>query len=177
MKKVLMILVAALMSFVLMVIAFFLIFFFTGDEEMFAEEEGTLGGKKLQAFIQQRDSLLADVDSLEAVLAANTAARDSLARVSAFSEASVQVLEDRLQEKDAEIESLRQVDVNAQDMARTFATMTVAELTPIVAKLSDEVIMDIYKHTTSKRRKFLLSALGDDRAAALTNRLVKRKGS
>ncbi|MFC1482082.1 hypothetical protein ACFL6E_07560, partial [Candidatus Neomarinimicrobiota bacterium] len=62
-------------------------------------------------------------------------------------------------------------------MAKTFSTMTVAELTPIISRLSDDVVLDIYKNTTSKRRKFLLSALGNERAAAMTNRLVSKEGS
>lgn len=178
MKKILMGLAMALIFFVLIIVLFVIVFviFFPGDEEMLANGE-TISSKEMQAIIQERDSLSVDVDSLLAVLAQNNVAIDSLERELTFGDATVKGLEGRLQVKDAELESLRQVEVNAQDMAKTFATMTVTELTPIVAKLSDEVVMDIYKHTTNKRRKFLLAALGDDRAAALTNRLVKQKGS
>ncbi|MFB0516431.1 MAG: hypothetical protein ACETWG_07495 [Candidatus Neomarinimicrobiota bacterium] len=177
MKKVLLGLAAALMFFVLMIVVFFLIFLLSEGEGELAEEGWPVSDKELQEIIQQRDSLLADVDSLVAVVAVSNTALDSLGQELAFREATVKSLESRLQGKDAEIESLRRVDVNAQDMARTFATMTAAELTPIIAKLSDEVVLDIYKHTVTKRRKVLLAALGDARAAALTNRLVKRKGS
>jgi len=178
MKKILMGLAMALMFFVLMIVLFVIVFviFFPGDEEMLANGE-IVSSKEMQAIIQERDSLLVDLDSLQSVLVQSNTALDSLERELAFGDATVKGLEGRLQVKDAELESLRQVEVNAQDMARTFATMTVVELTPIVAKLSDEVVMDIYKHTTNKRRKFLLAALGDDSAAALTNRLVKQKGS
>ncbi len=177
MKTVFFALAAALMFFVLMVVVFFLIFFFTGEDEQLAGEDVVVSGSELQAVIQHRDSLLVDLDSLQALLAASMSSRDSLERITAIWDATERALESRLQEKDVELVALRQVDVNAQDMARTFATMSVQELAPIVAKLSDEVILDIYKHTTNKRRKYLLSALGDERAAALTNRLVKRKGS
>lgn len=177
MKKLLMGLAIALMFFVLMIVLFFVIFLLTGGEEMLVNGDETVSNKEMQAIVQERDSLLVDVDSLQSVLARSNTALDSLERELTFTGATAKTLERRLQEKDAEIESLRQVEVNAQDMARTFATMTVAELTPIVAKLSDDVVMDIYKHTTSKRKKFLLAALGDDRAATLTSRLVKRKGS
>lgn len=178
MKKILMGLAMALIFFVLMIVLFVIIFviFFPGGEEMLANGE-IVSSKEMQAIVQERDSLLVDLDSLQSVLVQGNTALDSLERELAFGDATVKGLEGRLQVKDAELESLRQVEVNAQDMARTFATMTVTELTPIVAKLSDEVVMDIYKHTTNKRRKFLLAALGDDRAAALTNRLVKQKGS
>ena len=178
MKKVLMGLAVALLFFVLVVVLFIIGFIiFAGEEEMLADRDEIVSSKEMQAIIQEHDALLVDVDSLLAVLAQNNVALDSLERELAFGDATVKGLEGRLQVKDAELESLRQVEVNAKDMARTFATMTVTELTPIVAKLSDEVVMDIYKHTTNKRRKFLLAALGDNRAAELTNRLVKQKGS
>ena len=178
MKKVLIGLGGALLFFLLLVAVFFIVFFFLpGDEEMLAEGEGFVSTEELQALVQKRDSLLADVDSLQALLARNGVMIDSLEQELVYKDANLSVLEDRLQTKDAEIMTLRQVEVNAQDMARTFATMTVAELTPIIDKLSDQVVLDIYKHTANKRRKFLLSALGEDRAAALTSRLVKKEGS
>jgi len=178
MKKLFMGLAIALMFFVLMIVLFFVIFLVIGDGEMLTEgEDEIFSSKEMQAVVQERDSLLVDIDSLLSVMARNNTALDSLERELTFVGATAKTLGERLQTKDAEIESLRRVEVNAQDMARTFATMTVAELTPIVARLSDDVVMDIYEHTTSKKRKFLLAALGDDRAATLTNRLVKRKGS
>ncbi len=177
MRKLLMGLAIALMFFVLMIVLFFVIFFFTSDEEMLAEGDRIFSSEEMQAIVQERDSLLVDIDSLLSVMVRNNAALDSLELELTFVGATAKTLGGRLQEKDAQIESLRRVEVNAQDMARTFATMSVAELTPIVARLSDDVVMDIYEHTTSKKRKFLLAALGDDRAATLTNRLVKRKGS
>jgi flagellar motility protein MotE (MotC chaperone) len=179
MKKLLLGLAGALVFFVLLVTVFFIIFFFlpTGEEDMLAEGEGFVSNEELRALVQKRDSLLADVDSLQALLARNGVVIDSLEQESVYKDANLTALENRLQTKDAEITALRQVEVNAQDMARTFATMTVAELIPIIAKLSDQVVLDIYKHTANKRRKFLLSALGDDRAATLTNRLVKKEGS
>lgn len=182
-------LAAALMLFVLLIVVFSVIFFFGEEDEVAAEgetievvsEDGTVRTvlpTELQGTVQEQDPLRAELDSLRALLAATSSVRfDSLEQLLAIKDATVRALEDRLQVQDAEIESLREVDVNAQQMARTFATMTVGELTPIVSKLGDKVVLDIYKHTTNKRRKFLLSALGDQRAAELTNRLVKQKGS
>ncbi|UCD38459.1 MAG: hypothetical protein JSW54_03000 [Fidelibacterota bacterium] len=178
MKKILMGLAMALVFFVLMIVLFVVvfIFFFTGDEEMLANGD-FVSSEEMQVIVQKHDSLLADVDSLLVVLAQNNAAIDSLELELTYRNANLRILEENLQERDAEIESLRQVGMNAQDMAKTFATMSVAELTPIVARLSDDVVIDIYRYTTTKRRKYLLTALGDDRAAALTNRLVKKEGS
>lgn len=181
-------LAAALMLFMLLIVVFSVIFFFSEEEEVAAEgetievvsEDGTVRTvlrTELQGDVQEQDPLRAEIDSLQALLAVSSAGFDSLEQLQAVKDATVRALEDRLQAQDAEIEFLREVDVNAQQMARTFATMTVGELTPIVSKLGDKVVLDIYKHTTNKRRKFLLSALGDQRAAELTNRLVKQEGS
>lgn len=176
MKKLIMGLAAALMFFVLLVVVFFVIFFVIEGEQETTDVE-LMTNRELQAIIDKRDSLLVDVDSLETGLAQNRAIIDSLEQELSFRSATLQGVEARLQEKDAVIASLRQAEVNAQDMARTFATMTVAEMKPIVAKLSDQVVMDIYKHTSTKRKKFLLDAMGNDRAAALTSRLLSKEGS
>lgn len=176
MKKVVMGLAAALLFFVLLVVVFFVIFFVIEGEEETTDVE-LMTNRELQTIIEQRDSLLVDVDSLESELIRDQAIIDSLEQVLSFTNATLQGVQDRLQEKDAVIASLREAEVNAEDMARTFATMTVAEMRPIVTKLSDQVVMDIYKHTSTKRKKFLLDAMGNERAAALTSRLLSKKGS
>ncbi|MCH7497771.1 MAG: hypothetical protein IH971_07970 [Candidatus Marinimicrobia bacterium] len=178
MKKILMGLMAAILLFVLMVVVFFVIFFLTGEEEMLADdEEAVITNKELRLIIQERDSLTVERDSLLQVLAMRDASLDSVGRLLTLKDADINVLGETLQQKDAEIQALLQVEVNAQEMARTFATMSLDELSPIVDRLSDQVVLDIYQHTSNKRRKFLLSALGDERAANLTNRLVKKRGS
>ena len=178
MKKILIGVVSAIVFFVIMVAVFIIVFFFTGEDEMMAGGDlSEVSNKQLQMIIQDRDSLLVMRDSLLQVVGLRDAALDSVGRLLTLSGATVSTLEDRVQSQGAEIKTLREAEVNAQEMARTFATMTLDELTPIIDKLSDQVVLDIYKFTTNKRRKFLLSALGNDRAAQLTNRLVRKKGS
>jgi hypothetical protein len=176
MKKVVMGLAAALMFFVLLVVVFFVIFFVIEGEEETTDVE-LMTNRELQVIIEQRDSLLVDVDSLESERIRDLAIIDSLEQELRFKDATLQGVQERLREKDAEIASLREAEVNAEDMARTFATMTVAEMRPIVTKLSNQVVMDIYKHTSTKRKKFLLEAMGNERAAAMTSRLLSKKGS
>lgn len=189
MKKILLGIFGALIGFVLLVVAFSVVFLLTAEEDQLVEEEAGPGAveeidmerripyKELYVIIQERDSLQVDADSLQALLAQSAAKVDSLQRLMRLNNATVSTLEQRMQEKDAEIKTLRTVEVNAREMARTFATMSVGELTPIVAMLVEDVVLDIYKHTATKKRKNLLAALGDERAAALTTRLVKQEGS
>ena len=168
---------AAVGFFVLMVIGTFILFLFQADEEGLPEaaaEETLVSSIELEMATMARDSLQSDLDSLMAVLAQAQAELDSIAAVLTFRDASILALESRLTDKDAAIEELRVVDVNAQEMARTFSTMNVEQLSPIVGQLTDGVVLDIYKHTSNKRRRFLLEAMGDDRAAKLTNELVTK---
>ena len=163
--------------FVVMVIVTVTFFIFQADELAVPEEiedEQLVSISELESMTTVRDSLQTAMDSLLAVIVQRDADLDSLAGVLAFRDAAVTALEGRLQDKDAAIKQLREVDVNAQEMARTFATMNVEQLSPIVADLTDGVVLDIYKHTSNKRRRFLLAAMGDNRAAKLTNRLVRK---
>ena len=143
-------------------------------DEVGEDEEVLVSITELEMMTAKRDTLQMAMDSLLAVLVQRSADLDSLSDVLAFRDAAIGALESRLQDKDAAIKGLREVDVNAQEMARTFATMNVEQLSPIVAELTDGVVLDIYKHTSNKRRRFLLAAMGDNRAAKLTNRLVRK---
>lgn len=176
MKKILARVGLALMFFILMIVLFFVVLMFLPVDEGITDGE-IVSSEEMQVITQERDSLLVSLDSLQAVMARSMTIIDSLEQELTYKDANLQVLEANLQERDAEIESLRLVEANAQDMARTFATMTVAELTPIIARLSNDVVLDIFEYTATKRRKFLLTALGDERAAELTNRLVQKEGS
>ena len=131
---------------------------------------------ELQALMQERDSLLTEVTTLQPSLARSTHEVDSLSRMLANVSANSRDLESRLQAREKELQILRTADINAEEMAKTFATMSEDQLGPIVTRLSDDVVLSIYKHTANKRRKNLLAALGDNRAAALTNKLIRTKG-
>ncbi len=182
MKDIIIGVIGAAMLFFILVVVFSVAIIFYGGEEGLAElTEGRaipmVPERDLQVVTQARDSLRAETAYLEALVANQVAKADSLQEQLSYRDAAYSILEDRVQSKDVEITNLRAVGLNAQEMAKTFATMTVGELTPIVSRLSDRVVLDIYKQTANKRRKFLLTALGDERAAAMTNRLVQRKGS
>ena len=170
---------AAAGLFTVLVIVFVIMFMFQAEDvastDLAATAEETLvSSTDLEIMTALRDSIHAEMDSMLVVLAQRKAEVDSLSGVLAFRDAAVNALEARLQDKDAAIDELRVVDVNAQEMARTFSTMNIEQLSPIEAKLTDGVVHDIYKHTSNKRRRFQLAAMGDNRAAKLTNGLVRK---
>ncbi len=168
---------AAVGFFFLLVIAFIVLFLFQADEEALTEaaaEETLVSSIELEKATMARDSLQVNIDSLLFVVAQAQAERDSIEDMLIFRDASILALESRLTDRDVVIEELRAADVNAQEMARTFSTMNIEQLSPIVSQLTDGVVLDIYKYTSNKRRRFLLEAMGDDRAAKLTNELVTK---
>lgn len=194
MKKIILSILGILTFFIVAIVAFVVYFIYSVDEDISVaviepvvelvdgDEVRTITSNTvtltdLSEMVQARDSLRVELDSIYALLVQRTTEADSLNDLLAFRDATVNGLESQVQQKDVEITNLREVDVNAKEMARTFGTMSVVELAPIVAGLSDKVVLDIYKNTSSKKRKNLLAAMGTDRAAQLTNRLVTQKGS
>lgn len=194
MKKIILSILGILTFFIVAIVAFVVYFIYSVDEDISVaviepvveivdgDEVRTITSSTvtltdLSEMVQARDSLRVELDSIYALLVQRTTEADSLNDLLAFRDETVIGLESQVQQRDVEITNLREVDVNAKEMARTFGTMTVVELAPIVAGLSDKVVLDIYKNTSSKKRKNLLAAMGTDRAAQLTNRLVTQKGS
>ena len=179
-QKILLAVAGSIALFFFLVVLFSVAFIFGGEDDLTERaEEGvpTVPEIELLRVAQERDSLLTEMQGLMDQLVNRENAIDSINRVAQISDARVDVLEDNLEQRDADIINLREVEVNAVDMAKTFQTMTIEELTPIIVRLSDDVVLDIYKNTSSKRRKYLLAALGTARAAAMTNRLISKEGS
>ncbi|MCK4578889.1 MAG: hypothetical protein KAU50_08870 [Candidatus Marinimicrobia bacterium] len=182
MKNIVIAVLGALMLFFILVVVFSVAIIFYSEEPDLTElgEDGTIPmvpRKELLVVTQERDSLTAETQFLDSEVDQRNAQLDSLQELLAFKEATIKTLDDQVQSRETAIADLQTVGVNAQQMARTFATMSVEELTPIVARLNDKVVLDIYKQTSNKRRKFLLTALGDERAASMTDRIVTQKGN
>ena len=112
------------------------------------------------------------IDDYEQELKAQKHQLDSLT-------ALVQTLRQDTQAKSAEIEKLNialqgktERNKKAKEMAKTFASMKVKQISPILNKLDDETIISIYLQTSKPARKNIIAALTDDRAARITKKLI-----
>ncbi len=70
------------------------------------------------------------------------------------------------------IKSLQESRTSIKDLAKTYDTMKVADISPILAKLDDETIIALYKNMGSRTRKNLIQALTGARAAQITKKLA-----
>lgn len=85
----------------------------------------------------------------------------------------------RLDAKDKEIKKLLQQlsgkadrDSRAKDIAKTLSSMKVSKMAPILAKLDDQTVIDIYKQMSSTNRKNILLGLSGERAAKVAKKII-----
>lgn len=71
------------------------------------------------------------------------------------------------------IQTLKTNNISIKDLAKTYETMKVAEIRPILEKVSDATIIALYKNMGSRTRKNLIQALSSSRAAQITTKLAE----
>lgn len=86
---------------------------------------------------------------------------------------------DELQNKDKELKKLAEQltgkadkDSRAKDIAKTLSSMKVKKIAPILAKLDDQTVIDIYRQMSSTNRKNILLGLSGERAAKVAKKLI-----
>ncbi len=99
------------------------------------------------------------VDSLNGVLEKNeTAIAKYIAQVESLKKSN---------------QTLREKSISIKELAKTYETMKVADIKPILEKVDDATIIALYKNMGSRTRKNLIQALSSVRAAQLTNKLAR----
>lgn len=73
--------------------------------------------------------------------------------------------------------SLNQRVLNVKELAKTFETMKIEDMKPILAQIDDPTVIDLYTNINSRNRKNLLMALSTSRAAALAQKIANLSGS
>ncbi len=66
---------------------------------------------------------------------------------------------------------------NVKELAKTFESMKIEDLKPILAQVDDPTVIDLYNNINSRNRKNILMALSTARAAALTQKIANLSGS
>lgn len=97
------------------------------------------------------DSLNNELENKETLIAAHTAEIEALEK---------------------SVENLKQKNINIKDLAKTYETMKVTEIRPILEKVDDETVIALYKNMGSRTKKNLIQALSGVRAARITQILA-----
>jgi flagellar motility protein MotE (MotC chaperone) len=137
----------------------------TGDQKLARE---MLAQKQ-----QEIDQLHAELDSLLIDLEKNNLARDSLAEENDFNAGLIREYRKTIEMLNAELSVETKKNLSVKELAKTYESMKINEMQPIVEKLDDHTIMDIYTNISSRNRKNLLMALSAKRAAIITQRIAE----
>ncbi len=124
---------------------------------------------------KQRDSLKTAADSLKNRLDAELLVKDSLSAKLAQLSQTTQSQEQAITSLTGEKETQSTREEKAGEMAKTFSSMALKEMAPIVSNLDDRTIIDIYNKMSSRTKKNILLALDDKRAANITEKLISQK--
>ena len=178
MKKVLLWTGIGLGSFIILVVIIFLILSALEpvDEDLAVtlSNGNTMLAKELINQKQKEiDRLYGDIDSLKTVIFDLAAARDSLAEQANFKDGIIREYQKTVETLNAEMTVLNHSSMNIKDLAKTYESMKVDEMKPILANLDDQTIIQLYRNISSRIRKNLLMALNSQRAAQITEQIAK----
>jgi flagellar motility protein MotE (MotC chaperone) len=76
-----------------------------------------------------------------------------------------------------QVKTLNQRALSVKELAKTFETMKVEDMKPILAQMDDPTVLDLYTNINSRNRKNLLMALSTSRAAQLAQKIANLSGS
>jgi len=183
------ILLLSVVSFIFIVIVVFSAMVMFMPEKLSKPEPEQSGNQEISALLKdqpeqlawienlqkQRDSLQVAADSLKKRLNAELQLNDSLSASLARLSLTTQSQEQALTTLTGEKETRASREEKAAEMAKTFSSMALKEMAPIVSNLDDRTIIDIYNKMSSRTKKNILLALDDKRAANITEKLISQK--
>ncbi len=118
------------------------------------------------------DSLQSIVNQLTGDLFFTRVTVDSLNEQLGQKEELIEGYNSQIEALEKSVQTLKDKKVSLRDLAKTYETMKVSEIRPILEKVDDETIMALYRHMGSRTKKNLIQALSGVRAAQITKKLA-----
>jgi flagellar motility protein MotE (MotC chaperone) len=177
MKKILLWTGLGITLFILLVVVTFVVLSFLHPLDKDVKLETISGDQKLaKEMLTQKQKeielLKSELDSLRQDLVKTSVVRDSLMEASDFNEGLVREYRKTVELLKAELTNYTQKTLSAKEMAKTYESMKITEMQPILEKLEDHTILELYSNISSRNRKNILMALSAQRAARITQKLV-----
>jgi hypothetical protein len=174
---------------VISAIAFGLMIFLDDEppvNEQKKEEPNFLTAKERDKYLVQKeveiDSLQSRLQRAQARYQQQVLISDSLAGIIGLNDKNVQEknniienLEKEIEKQQEQLDNKGDRETRAKELAKTFESMKVKEISGIVRNLDNSTLKLIYKFTGNRFRKNILLALPADRAAVLTESIIGRK--
>ncbi len=118
------------------------------------------------------DLVTSELDSLRQDLAETGFIRDSLIEANDFNEGLVREYRKTVDMLKAELATSTKKNLSTKELAKTYESMKIAEMQPILEKLEDHTILELYENISSRNRKNILMALSAQRAARITQKIA-----
>lgn len=118
------------------------------------------------------DNLIGEIKKQKNELFFSKLIVDSLGEALRFSNSLINGYKDTIEKLNEDLLAKKKVEVRIKELAKTYETMKVEEMRPILAKVDDETVIAIYENMSSRSRKTIMNALSGERAAMITIRLA-----
>lgn len=122
--------------------------------------------------LSKADSLSKVIDKLSSDLFFTNLALDSLTEQITLKDGLIENYLNQVEALEKDLLTRNDKSSNIKDLAKTYETMKVAEIKPILERVDDETIMALYKNMGTRTRKIILQALSGPRAAQITEKLA-----
>ena len=141
--------------------------------EMMSGDE-KLAKEMIQTKQEQINLLQSELDTLRIQLADIQHVRDSLVEQSEFKDGLIREYQKTVDAMKTELAAETGKRVSIGELAKTYESMKVSEMQPILTKLDDQTVMDLYGHISIRNRKNILMALSASRAALITQKIAQK---
>ncbi len=122
--------------------------------------------------LSKADSLQIVIKDLTSDLFFTRITLDSLNDQIDLKETVIQYQITQLESLTENVRTLQDKNVSIKELAKTYETMKVAEIKPILDNVDDATVMALYKNMGTRTRKNLIKALSGVRAAQITQKLA-----
>ena len=118
------------------------------------------------------DSLQTVIDSLNSELFFLELRADSLALQVDEKQGEIQILVNQVATMTRQIQEFTDQQASIKDLAKTYETMKVNDIKPILDRVDDDTVIALYTNMGNRTRKNLMQALSSVRAAQITKKIA-----
>jgi len=152
----------------------------TGDENQNADPQNSdqtdatdqEDGSNSKANPSELDSLQNLVQNLQSDIFASSVMTDSLKDVITFQGNLIDGYKKNIDDLNGQVLEREKQTVSLKELAKTYESMKVADIKPILKNMDDATVIAIYKAMGSRTRKSIMMALTAQRAAVITEILA-----
>ncbi len=135
-------------------------------------EDGTVNPVVLQQKQAEIDTLKSEIVTIKAELFNTKLTNDSLKNGNKFLSGLITEYKSSIDELNATLLKKQNQANKIKQLAKTYESMKVDEIRPILRNVDDETVIALYENMGSRSKKVILNSLSSERAALITQQLA-----